>query len=69
VLRNFGSERFLNATTSPFPGRFCSVRGMNQNFSLFEMSLDLLVLLHQGRRTEESKRKIITGKKGVTVYI
>jgi hypothetical protein len=50
----------LNATTSPFPGRFCSVCGMNQNFSLFEISLDFLVLLHQGKRTEESKRKTIT---------
>jgi len=37
---------------------------MNQNFSLFEISLDFLVLLHQGKRTEESKRKTITIKNG-----
>ena len=64
ALRNFGSWSFLNATTSPFPGRFCSVRGMNQNFSLFEISLDFLVLLYQDKRTEESKRKMNRFMKG-----
>jgi len=64
ALRNFGSWSFLNATTSPFSGRFCSVSGMKQNFSLFEISLDFLVLLYQDKRTEESKRKIITSKIG-----
>jgi len=37
---------------------------MNQNFSLFEISLDFLVLLYQDKRIEESKRKKITDKKG-----
>jgi hypothetical protein len=28
---------------------------MKQNFSLFEISLDFLVLLHQGKRTMKKK--------------
>ncbi len=62
ALRNFGSWSFLNATTSPFSGRFCSVRGVNQNFSVFEISLDFLVLLYQDKRTEECDRKINKNK-------
>jgi len=37
---------------------------MHHIFSLFEISLDLLVLLHQGKRTEESKRNNRRVKKG-----
>jgi len=57
ALRKFGSWSFLNAATSLFSRRFCSVSGMNQIFSLFEISLDLLVLLHQGKRTRNKKKR------------
>jgi len=37
---------------------------MKQNFSVFEISLNFLVLLHQGKRTEDEKRDVGKVKKG-----